>query len=570
MAGEVSKAPSRKLEVSAPAREEGALSSASEVLENAAVVQDAQEHSRERLLGEQGLMADPSVRINLSAGLNLPGGLPSLSGGIYGALATAETLRPVTANGGFQARVTVRVDPSARAHEDAATVTAGVKLSVNGITAQPGLNSLAAVVSSGVEVRNNVKTFYRSMRELIAELRGTQLDELRDLAKRTAAGKQLSRKDRAKLQALTNEMGLKLTRALALLESAPKLFGEISGLVSNIESGALSVRAGVIANVHTEQTLAFRTPTLRLGDHRFDAGAQVHLVQPVALPDVAASALEKSDEWVTLRSSMVAVRADANVVVDGLDELSSAVGSARKTLSSLGRATDAAGIARTARQANDLRKKTEALLEVFDVRVEAGAEVQQATGPGIGLDELTARWRWNPSDAVEIAARGSVKHVAGAMKGESQNLRLDPETYDVAASDPVAANVYETFFARSLSVDVGASFNGGTDYKSEVLAGYATNGNVHSAHLGYVQEMGQRLGLRLGVLDPDLTRSREHVLMPMAAVDLNVGPRVSPSNVSFQLSGGAAVTMGRDQQTTVGGGQAALNLSIQLGKKGPR
>jgi hypothetical protein len=545
-----------------------------------------------RLSGDDGSMADPGVRLGLGGRIVLPGGLPSGggAGGAAGALDLAASARDLSASAGASARGTIGIgsgDPS-----DRATISLGLDATALGRLDPGGLDQIGSVLSQGGQVFSKTQDLYNQAQTLMQSITTSpEVARFKELVLASTT-RQLTASEISEAQGLAKTIQGKMQQATDVLGRMGPLLGDVNGILDKMGDGALTAKAGLTAGIFVEETVGARTPTLTIGDSRFDASFTAHLMQATPLPDAARTQLSALDQLVQLNSSAIAVRGYVNVTVGAIDQLKQTIDGLNQDLGQLGQSIAgasntvgavannpqatfanaqqyagqaAAAALKLSSDGNAVSSRADQLSKQLDVKVESGVEIDQPTAPtGVGIDEIAARWRWDPSQSFELAVEAYVDHAAGWLGGTSSRLAFDPSTGKLNPAGTTSENVYSSFFPRTFGTDVGVSMGRDTTTRADIMAGIGTDGQAVSAHLGYVQQLGQRVVLRLGVVDPDVTRTTDHTLIPRAGIDLNLGPDSRPDAVTLGLDAGAAITFGNGQSPQISGGDANLGLTIRF------
>lgn len=553
------------------------------------------DHAERALAGSHGAHDDPGLRLNLRMRGNVPGGLPSGGGeGAAGALSFFGE-RPLGGAADVGLSGTFRTDPSHRSAEDAATVTVG--FGTVGVASLSGsaMTRAASLLAQGESVRKSAETVYDDVGGLMETLNDSpDVGRLKELAA-IGKGRALTPAEITEALGLAESLRDELRDAASVLARMPKLIDDMEGLVTELDKGGVNARGGALASLFTEETIGARTPTLKVGNHRFDAALRGHLMQPLPMPKALKDELSALDELVALKSSMLAVRAYVDVSAAGLAEVKGLLSDIRGDVESLKESVESGAdliddalddpLAMLG-EAETFAEETEALAkglekdgkalgdrvseleDAFDLDVEAGIEIEQPTaGTGVGLDEVSARWRWDPNQSFQLAVRAYVEHAVGYLPGTRERLRLDAELGDLVPSGREKVNTYSTFFPRTFGADIGLSRGRDTLTRTDVLVGVASDGEAAAMHLGLTQQLGRRVLLRLGLYDPDVARRRDHTITTTGGIDVNVGPRNDPARATIGLGGGFTSTFGAGQPGGVAGGFAGLNLTIRFGRR---
>jgi hypothetical protein len=551
------------------------------------------ERAARTLDGDAGVMSDPGFSTRTSGHVTDVTGVPSGDLDTIRALATAASgLHPRGGAASVEYRHTVRTDDGSAPADEAPTVSAGMRLHGIGQLDHTGLDETASLVASGAEIYERAEALNEEVREIVQGFEGSEdVQRLRELAEAASRG-ELGPADLAEALTVARRVEADMRAAADVIEQMPKLLDEMDGLIAKVEDGSLGARAGATGGVFAEQIIGARTRTLKVDKHRFDAAVGVHMIQPGQLPESLRSELDQVDDLVTIKSTMVAVRAYVDITASGMGELRRQLrdmgadlgaleGSLREGADMLGDAADdplgvmadAQGFADEAeakvgeleRQGRDLGDRARAMSKLVTVEARAGVEVDQPTGRlGGGIEEVSARWRWDPNQSFQMAVRGYVQNVAGYLEGTRDRTEIDVMTGDITRLPTESRNVYHSFFPRIYGADLGLSFNRDTSHRTDILAGASTDGDAVTAHVGLVQHLGRRVMLRMGLIDPDVTRRTDHTLIPRAGIDLGLGPRSSPHSVSLGLSGGTAISLGREDGPELTGGEGMLGLTFRF------
>lgn len=540
-----------------------------------------------RLQGEQGIMSDPGFRLDADVVGHLGG--REISTGERTDANRVGLPERMTADGGVRLRSTWRVDPNrSRSNADAATLTVGVNGTADLAAVTSGVVAASSLVQQSADIYAHAQELYREVGNLVQTLQSSpHMGTLQGLREKVMRGERLSEADIRAAQEATNGLNAQLLQAQDIIGRLNRTFKDTQSMVRNIERGGLSVRAAALTRGYVEEVVGVRTPTLRVGKHRFDAAASVHLVQPVYLSSDAQQTLDGLQDLVRVRSAMLSVRAYLDVNLQGLRELDQVLGDARDVLGDVDRGLAAtkknvaSGVSGLPSLGSNVRELISSSTELSDslasaadslaVEMSAGVEVIQPTAKlGGGLQEVSVRWRYNPSEHFALAVRGYVENVFGFLPSERTRLALDLESQSMKQVSREQINGYSTFFPRIYGVDVAAKTRRNSPTGTDVLVGVATDGEAVGAHLGLVQYLGSHLALQLGVVDPNVAAKYNHVIHPQAGVQVGLGRRMegmgrNERRVNIALSGGpVAAVSGPDKG--VKGGQAGLSFEVRFGR----
>lgn len=549
---------------------------------------EMESHAMAHLLGGEGIMADPgTITLRLGGEYSQAQSTAGEFESSVAPEAAALGELPSLLRAGLVADTswTTRIDRSARPDDEAATLTLATNVRAGVALNAPGADGLTAMLADSAAVYGSAEAAYASMSSSITEI-GTTAGALEETlqALESDPSNLLLMLDAAELG---NELEAQLNGAATSLDTAEGLLDDVAALARRMGDGHYEIRAGAIARGFVEQRVGIRSPTAQLGaNHRLDASVSGHLVVPLPVDEMAGEQLSGLGDLVEVKSSMIALRAYVDVTVEGLDQLTETAAEAKETLGRLRESVEEA--ATVIGEANDdpasaasdpefadragalsgeleaqgaeLSAQLESMTAALDVQTEVGLEVVQATAPvGVGLDEASVRWRYNPNESFELAVRGYVTHVFGSLGAEATRLELDPATGELEPAGTRQVNGYSDFFGRTVGLDTNFTLNQGSTRTTQGMLGLATDGDALAMHLGVAQQIG-RFTLRGGVVDPDVTLGEGHRLMPTAGLDIELGRR---RQVVLQAGGALDVVPGGGG---VEGGRAQLSVTFQRAK----
>lgn len=551
--------------------------------------------ARRTLAGDTGPMSDAGFRLDIEGGYRRAASVNLAGSELLGDSLPATFLPPSLAGGGsVRLRTTVPLGSSTRPGEERATLSLGVGASATAAIDTEGVDRSVAIINQAAAAYAKAQALGGDITKLLEEFQGSDtVGRLRELGQKAESGESLTLAEIAEVIGLAEDLETQMRTASTTLAELPRLFDDLDATVAALGDGAMEMRVDALASGYVTQTIGARTPTLHLdrgGRHLLDAAAEVRVIEPLPLPSVARDAIGAIDDLVRLRSAMVSIRGYVDIQVHGLDELRATLAQARtdaealsgslsSTADAIGAATDDpaslsstaaeldASLATLQDQGTALGRSAGQIAQGLSFETEAGLEVAQPTAAvGVGVGELSLRYRFRPSEKTEFAARLYVEDLAGMLSGDRDRLRYDPSSGGFVHASHTEDNVYHDFFPTVAGLDLGLSLGRGSEHQTDIIAGIGIGSGVVGAHVGLRQDVVRRLGFELGVVDPNLTAAEGHLLLPQAGLRFDVGSRADPEAVSLALSGGAAARWAADLRgglhPTLDGGNARLTLSV--------
>lgn len=316
------------------------------------------------------------------------------------------------------------------------------------------------------------------------------------------------------------------------LGDASRLFGQLNGLISDIDPRSKSMQVDVKSHGFVGLGAAYRT-NLGTGLNRFSINVAVRAVQPLPPTDQITTKL--APLGTTPESALLAVHGELRINKDpaataaalaalrgDIDALRTVTQAAAARMQDLATnpgaaAAEPAGIAselgalttRLQAQGDALAARAASLKGALSLDLGGDVQFAQATrtAPGIGLQqvELAYTRMLTATLSLSIAAYGD--DLAGFLWGEERRLRLSPDG-TLAETSRSHGNVYDAIFERRVGGRLKLTWeNGAAAFDAR------SDGRLVG---GINQRLGTRVGVQAGVL-------RDSGTKPFAGLAVDLG-----------------------------------------------